>query len=100
MKTKDLLFSIFSIDGDLDYIVMLLAMCKDDQPIMGLIKAISLIVDHNIMIDQYNGFNNLNENQSASVSTESLYEALVACLKNYMVTLIIIPDFQLYYFLI
>lgn len=90
---------MFSIDGKLDYLMMLLAMCKDDSPIMGLMKAISLIIDYNIMTDQHDGSNNENEKHSNSVSMESLYETLVACLKNYMVTLIIIYNFQLYNFL-
>lgn len=79
---------------------MLLAMCKDDSSIIGLLKAISLIIDNNIMTNQHYGSNDENEKHSILVSMESLYETLVACLKNYMVTLTIIYDFQLYYFLI
>jgi len=94
LKIKDLLFTIFSIDGELDYVTMLLAFCKDDCSITGLIKAVSLRMDHNIMFDQNNSSSCSNENDLINFPIETLYTTLIICLKNYMVI------FEMYYVLI
>lgn len=83
MKIKNLIFDIFSINGKFDYLGMLLAFCKDDVSIMGLIKAISLVMDQNIMYDQYD--ESLYKNRSIDLSVETLYKTLLICLKNYLV---------------
>lgn len=83
MKIKNLIFRIFSIDGKFDYLVMLLAFCKDTISIIGLIKAISLLMDQNIMLDQYD--NNVYKNNSINLPMETLYKTLLVCLKNYLV---------------
>lgn len=86
IKIKDLLFNIFSIDGKLDYIAMLLAFCKDECPVKGLIKAISLVMNQKIMLDQSHSCNYINEEHSIQLSLETLYKTLIICLKNYMVS--------------
>lgn len=83
IKIKNLIFNIFSIDGKFDYLTMLFAFCKDSISIMGLIKAISLLMDQNIMLDQYD--NNVYEKHSINLSMETLYKTLLICLKNYLV---------------
>lgn len=51
---------------------------------MGLLKAISLVTDQNIMLDQYD--NNLYEKHSINLPMETLYKTLLVCLKNYLVS--------------
>lgn len=85
MKIKDLLFRIFSIDGRLDYLTMLLALCKDDCSILGLIKAISLIMNQQNMFDISDNINIDYENHFIKFSMNTLYKTLIMCLKNYMV---------------
>lgn len=88
IKIKELLFKTFSIDGKLDYVAMLLALCKEDHSIMGLIKAISLITNHNIMVDQLDNFNHVNKRNSIQLPMETLKEILFISLKNYMVIIL------------
>lgn len=85
IKIKELLFKTFSIDGKLDYIAMLLALCKDNRSIMGLIKAISLITNQTIMNDESNKWN---ERHSIDLSIETVYKILMICLKNYKVIIL------------
>lgn len=87
MKIKDLLFTIFSIGNKLDYLVMLLAFCKDNCSVLGLIKAINLMTNQQIMLNEYNNSNydDDNHNHSIKFSMETLYKILMICLKNYMV---------------
>lgn len=94
LKIKDLLFTIFSIGGgQFDYITMLLALCKDDRPTMGLIKAISLLTGRNILPNQrcdsnsgYSGSHYPDEkNCQQLLPMETVYNTLIVCLKNYMV---------------
>lgn len=86
MKIKDLLFRIYSIEGRLDYLTMLLALCKDDCSILGLIKAISLIMNQeNEIFNINNNFDNDSENHFIKFSMETLYKTLIMCFKNYMV---------------
>lgn len=92
MKTKDLLFAIFSVDGKLDYLSMLLAMCRDDRPTAGLLKAISLITDRDTTTEEYDGGRAddvTDATRYVPSPAETLYEALVVCLKNYMVIILI-----------
>lgn len=43
---KQLLFNMFQVDVDcLNYTGLLLAFCKDEKPIMGLVKALSLTLE-------------------------------------------------------
>ncbi|XP_025198187.1 uncharacterized protein LOC112596641 [Melanaphis sacchari] len=83
IKIKELLFKIFSVDGKLDYIAMLLVLCKDNNSIMGLIKAINLITNQNIMNDEFDNSNLMNERHSINLPIETLYKILMICLKNY-----------------
>lgn len=85
MKIKDLLFTMFSIDGKLDYIVMLLALCKDYSSIMGLIKAISLVMDRNITVDCEDDVSHINEKHDTEFVMETLFKTLMICLNNYLV---------------
>lgn len=85
IKIKELLFTLFSIDGKLDYVIMLLALCKDDSSAIGLIKAISLVLDRNIMVDQDDDVSHINEQHDIELLIETLYKTLMICLKNYLV---------------
>lgn len=87
MKIKDLLFTMFSIGGKLDYIIMLLALCKDNSPVMGLLKAISLVLDRNIMvdIDLKDDISHGNEKHDIELLIETIYKTSFICLKNYLV---------------
>jgi len=78
---------MFSIDGKLDYVTMLLVLCKDNHSITGLIKAISLIINQNIMINELDDFNHVNEIRSIKLPTETIYKTLMICLKNYKVVI-------------
>lgn len=64
---------------------MLLALCKDNNSIMGLIKAISLIINQKIMSDESNKWN---ERHSIDLSIETVYKILMICLKNYKVIIL------------
>lgn len=64
---------------------MLLALCKDNHSIMGLIKAISLITNQKIMNDESNKWN---EKHSIDLSIETVYKILMICLKNYKVIIL------------
>lgn len=88
LKAKDLLFTIFSVDGKLYYMTMLLALCRDDTPLMGLMKAISIVVNRNVTNDQHHNNDvddRTNDKHSYQLSRKLLYEVLTICLKNYMV---------------
>lgn len=85
IQIKDLLFNTFSIDQKLDYITMLLALCKDECPVKGLIKAISLVMNQKITLYQPDSCNIINEEHSIQLSLDTLYKTLIICLKNYMV---------------
>lgn len=86
MNIKDLLYKMFSTDGKLDYISMLFGLCKDDCSIMGLMKAISLVTDQHIMLEQPEDSHNVNEERrSIRLPMETLYKTIVVCLRNYMV---------------
>ncbi|VVC27324.1 Hypothetical protein CINCED_3A004966 [Cinara cedri] len=88
LKIKDLLFMIFSTDdGKFDYIAMLLALCKDNNSTTGLIKAISLLTDQNILDRQDISAaddDHLNKNHCLKLPMETVYNTLIICLKNYM----------------
>lgn len=77
------MFETFSAGGKLNYVEMLLALCKDENSIMGLTKAISLVLNRNVMLE--NECININENDAIKLSIEILYKTLNICLKNYMV---------------
>ncbi|XP_015363135.1 PREDICTED: uncharacterized protein LOC107161292 [Diuraphis noxia] len=83
IKIKELLFKTFSNDGKLDYIAMLLVLCKDNHSIMGLIKAISLITNQNIMVDEFDNSNSINERYSINLPIDTIYKIVMICLKNY-----------------
>lgn len=85
LKIKHLLFKIFSTGDKLDYVRMLLALCKDDCSIVGFMKAICLVMDKNIMLDGQNDSNCVNEKHTVKLPMETLYKTLISCLKNYMV---------------
>jgi hypothetical protein len=75
---------MFSIGGKLDYKIMLLTLCKDDSSAMGLIKAISLVMDQNIMFNQ-DDVSHINKQHDIELLIETLYKTLMICLKNYLV---------------
>jgi hypothetical protein len=88
IKIKELLFEIFSIGGKIDYIAMLLVLCKDSHSIMGLIKAISLITNQNIINDEFDNSNREDERHSINLPIETVYKILMICLKNYKVIIL------------
>lgn len=67
---------------------MLLVLCKDSHSIMGLIKAISLITNQNIINDEFDNSNSENERHSINLPIETLYKILMICLKNYKVIIL------------
>ncbi|XP_022183115.1 uncharacterized protein LOC111042724 [Myzus persicae] len=83
IKIKELLFKTFSINGKLDYVTMLLVLCKDNHSFVGLMKAISLVTDQNIMVDELDSSNSMNERHSVNLPTDTIYKILMICLKNY-----------------
>jgi len=88
IKIKELLFKTFSNDGKLDYVAMLLVLCKDNHSIMGLIKAISLITNQNIMVDEFDNPNCTNERCSINLPIDTIYKIVMICLKNYKVIIL------------
>jgi len=88
IKIKELLFKTFSNDGKLDYVAMLLVLCKDNHSIMGLIKAISIITNQNIMVDEFDNSNSINERYSINLSIDTIYKIVMICLKNYKVIIL------------
>lgn len=86
IKIKELLFKTFSNGGKLDYVAMLLVLCKDNHSIMGLIKAISLIMNQNIMVDEVDNSNSIiNERYSINLPIDTIFKIVMICLKNYKV---------------
>lgn len=79
-NVKRLLFAIFSVGDRLDYVGMLLALCKDDSSVEGLIKAARLVADLNVGPDGLP-----DERGPVRLPVEILYNAAIACLKNYTV---------------
>lgn len=82
LKAKELLFTIFSVDGSLRYVTMLLALCRDaSSPATGLAKAVSVLTDRDVADDgaRTNG-------PAVRLSAKLLYNVLAICLKNYMVS--------------
>lgn len=64
---------------------MLLALCKDENTAIGLIKAVSLVMGRNIMLEQHDDLHDVNEFNSIKLPMEILYKTLFISLKNYMV---------------
>jgi len=87
IKIKALLFKTFSIDGKLDYVAMLLVLCKDNHSIMGLVKAISVITNQNIMVDEFDNSDCMNERHTINLPIDTIYKILMICLKNYKVNI-------------
>jgi len=96
LKAKELLFAVFSVDGVyVHYVTMLLALCRDDVPVMGLIKAISVVTGRNVMNDRHDDDDHdhdhddhdhrTNGKHTDKLSIKLIYEVLTVCLKNYTV---------------
>lgn len=67
---------------------MLLVLCKDTHSFMGLIKAISLITDQNIIVDEFDNSNSMGERHSINLPIDTIYKILMICLKNYKVIIL------------
>ncbi|XP_050527816.1 uncharacterized protein LOC126897912, partial [Daktulosphaira vitifoliae] len=81
LKIKKLLLVAFTIENKIDYKAMLLALCKDDCSISGLTKALSVLMNKNLL--SYND-SQCSENND-KLPMETLMNILILCLGNYTI---------------